>query len=61
MYTYTPTNNVFDNAITNLLSTLSILIEIIFCAHAKGEKALMISDLVHLLVVFRVTARRSWQ
>ena len=36
MYTYTPANSIFDSAITNLLSTLCILIQILFRAHARG-------------------------
>ena len=50
----------FDVPITNLLSILSVLIEILSRAHAKGaKKALTVSDLVLLLVVFRVPARQS--
>ena len=42
----------FDGLVTNLLSVLCILVEILSCAHAKGEKALTISNLALLLVVF---------
>ena len=56
---HTPPNSIFDGPVTNLLSTLSILTEILSRAHAKGpKKALMVSNLALLLVVFRVTA---WQ
>ena len=39
-HTYTPANSVFDGPITNLLSILCILIEILSRAHAKEEKSL---------------------
>ena len=32
-----PADSIFDGPVTNLLSILSILIEIFSCAHAKGE------------------------
>ena len=38
MHTYTPPNMIFDGPVTNLLSILSILIEILLRAHAKGAK-----------------------
>ena len=38
------TNSIVDGPTTNLLSILSILIEIVSCTHAKGENALMISN-----------------
>ena len=72
MYTYAPANTKFDSPIASLLSILCILTEILSRAHAQdagwggggvgggGEGALMISDLAHLLVVFRVTVRRAW-
>ena len=37
MYTYTPSNSVFYGHITNLLSILSILTEVLSRAHAKGQ------------------------
>ena len=40
MHTYTPPNCILDGPITNLLSILSILIEILSGAHAKGAKSL---------------------
>ena len=40
MHTYTPPNSIFDGPITNLLSVLCILIEILPRAHAKGGKKL---------------------
>ena len=52
---------IFDGPITKLLSILCILIEILPCAHAKGKKSVMISNLALLLVVLRVTARQAWQ
>ena len=51
--TYTPANSIFDGPITNLLSILCILIEILSRAHTKGtKKALMVSNLALLLEVF---------
>ena len=38
MHIYTPSNSTFDGSITNLLSTLCILIETISRAYAKGKK-----------------------
>ena len=38
VHTYTPANSIFDGPITNLLSTLCILIEILSRAQAKGAK-----------------------
>ena len=35
-----PVDSVFDDSVTNLLSTLCILIEVLSRAHAKGEKSL---------------------
>ena len=63
MHTCTPPDAVFDGPITNLHSALCILLEIPLCAHAKGgeKKAIIMSDLAHLLVVFRVTVRQAWQ
>ena len=40
MLTYIPAYSIFDGPITNLLSILSILIEIFSCAHAKGGNSL---------------------
>ena len=56
-----PADSIFDGPVTNLLSTLCILIQILSPAHAKGEKALMISNLALLLFVFPVTAPQAWQ
>ena len=36
MHTYTPANSAFDGLITNLLSLLCILVEVISRAHAIG-------------------------
>ena len=55
VHTYTFANSV----ITNLLSILRILVDNLCRVHAKGGKALMISNLAVLLVVFRVTARQA--
>ena len=38
MRIYTPANSIFDGPITNLPSVLCILIKVLSCAHAKGEK-----------------------
>ena len=35
-----PANRIFDGPVTNLLSTLCILIETLSCAHSKGQKSL---------------------
>ena len=35
-----PVDSVFDDSVTNLLSTLCILIEVLSPARAKGEKSL---------------------
>ena len=59
MHTYTHPNCMFDGPVTNLLSILSVLIEILSRAHAVGEEALIVSYLALLLVVFRVPARQS--
>ena len=40
MHTYTPANSIFDGPTTNLLLILCILIEVLSCAHVKGEKSL---------------------
>ena len=40
MHTYTPSNNVFYGPITNLLSILCMLIEILSRTHAKQGKSL---------------------
>ena len=48
-----------DGPITNLRSLLCILIEILSRARAKGgKKALLVSNLALLLVVFRVTVQQ---
>ena len=85
MKTYTPPNCIFDGPVTNLLSVLCILIEMLSHAHVNFiecfyvndepeckflytetiklycKKALMVSSLALLLVVFRVMARQAWQ
>ena len=38
MHTYTPPDGIFDGSVTNLLSILSILTEILQRAHAKAVK-----------------------
>ena len=40
MHTYTPANSVFDGPITDLLSVLCVLVEVLSRAHAKREKSL---------------------
>ena len=40
MHTYTAENSIFDSPVTNLLSVIRILIEIISRAHAKGGESL---------------------
>ena len=40
MLTYAPANSTFDGPVTNLLSVLCVLIEILSRADAKGEKGL---------------------
>ena len=59
MHTYTPANSISDGPITNILSILSVLVAVLSRAHAKGGKALTVSDLALLLVVFRVTLRQA--
>ena len=59
MHTYKLANSIFDGPITNLLSTLCILIEVLLRAHEKGwmaglGEAVIISCLTILLVFFRV-------
>ena len=38
VYTYTPADSIFDGPVTNLLSILCILIEVLSRAHAEGGK-----------------------
>ena len=40
MHTYTPTNSILDGPVTNLLSILYVLIEVLSRAHAKEQKSL---------------------
>ena len=40
MHTYAPANSIFDGPITDLLSTLCILIEVLSRVCAKGRKSL---------------------
>ena len=57
MQAYTPSNSIFDGPVTNLLSILCILTEILSHVRVKGHKSPYdISDLAPLLVVFQVTA-----
>ena len=52
-----PADSIFDGPVTNLLSILCILTEILSHVHVKGQKSPYdISDLALLLVVFQVTA-----
>ena len=39
MHTYASSNSIFDGPVTNVLSVLCILIEILSRAHAKGQKS----------------------
>ena len=61
MHIYTLAKSIFDGLITNLLSILCLLIEILSGDHVMGEKATMISNLALLLVVFGVTVRQARQ
>ena len=36
MHAYTSQNSVFDSPVTNLLSVLTVLIEVLSCAHGGG-------------------------
>ena len=38
MHTYTPPDSIFECPVTNLFLIQCSLIEVISCAHAKGEK-----------------------
>ena len=40
MHTYTPANSLFDGPVTNLLSILCILVEVLSRVHAKSGKSL---------------------
>ena len=51
MHTYAPANSTFDGPITNLLSILGILIEILSRTHAKVEKGL--NDVKFVTVIGR--------
>jgi len=53
-----PANRIFDGPVTNLLSVLCILIEIIPCAHVKGW-VLTILNLALSLVIFQVIGAAS--
>ena len=53
MHTYTPPDSIFDGPVTNLLSILCILIEILSRAHPKGgRQTLIVLNLALLVVVF---------
>ena len=52
---------IFMGPVTNPLSVMCILIDFPSRAHAKGEKALVISSLALLLDDFRGTTRQAWQ
>ena len=68
MLTYMPANSVFDGPVTNLLSVLCILIEVLSRAHEKGEVGgvlgggggtLMTSNSAILLVISRMAGAAS--
>ena len=40
MHTYSPANSIFDGLVTDLLSVLCILIEVLSHARVKGKKGL---------------------
>ena len=61
VHAHMPVDGMLDGPITNLLSVLSILMEILSCTHVKGKKSLMFSDLARLLVVFQLMAQQAWQ
>ena len=61
MHACMPANSIFDGPVTDLLALLCILIEILTHSHAKWEKALAISDLAFLFVVFQVSVQQAWQ
>ena len=63
--TCSPANRTFDDPVRNLLSILCVLIEtfheLMRKRGKKREKKKMVSNLAFLLIVFRVTARQTWQ
>ena len=54
-------NSIFDGPITNILSVLCILIEVLSGAYVNGEKALVISSLALLLIIFQVMVQQARQ
>ena len=58
-YTSFQTVSLFDGPVTNLLSKLCILIEVVSGARLKEENALTISSLALLLVTFSAERRRG--
>ena len=62
VHTYSPANSIFDGLITNLLSILCILIEVLSHARVKGKKGLHDFKFGVFTGCFpRVTAREPWQ
>ena len=62
VHTCTSANSIFDGPVTNLLSILCILVEILSRAHAKGAKSLNDFKIgTFLLVVFGMTVQQAWQ
>ena len=64
MHLSTPAKSIFDGPITNLLSVLCILTEVLSGVHAKGGVGCGgLNDLQFFvsLVVFQVTARQAWK
>ena len=51
MHTYTLANSICDGTTTHLLSMLCILIEILPCAHAKGNKDI---DIIIIIIIDNV-------
>ena len=61
MRKYMPANIIFDDPITNLLLRLHFNRNCFTCSCKGTKKALMISNLAPLVVVFWVTAPQAWQ
>ena len=60
MHTHTPPNSISDDPVTNLLSLLCILIEILSRADVKGaKKALMVSNLAFFIGRFQTDPAAS--
>ena len=60
--TFMPANSILDGPVTNLLSTLCILIEVLSCAHAKRRKGPINFKFGTLTdhFFFQVTAPQAW-